>query len=608
MKLVGISGKIPINFPREVIMSSSVFRSARRVGAVFLLAGLCLVPAFSATAWNPDPSQPVAAIFYPDEVQVTVEENLAPETLPSGGTGFLLAIPAGVRPDTFLLSIDGVPGGGHYWLPREERDAALAARRNQPVPGQGTLPENEPSPERRALLEKLVVLAEEFSRAEGELAGAEARLTLWRRSLNRFEQDRASGSGGTPGQTPSIADEAAKLDASYKQQYAALYLERERHGRVLADVGRRLQEAKKDLSEFDRRAGCELVAVPFAGQARAALALRYTYVLPASCRFSYRLTAYPDRDEITVAQDATLFQQSGFPWQKTDLYLSTLRRDRELKPRNISPWQIALESRDKPSPVPAPGKNLHLAKQVPSRAMQAATAQESLADFADEENAGAASPREPVQEERSTFRLWSLGRQRVEHKIPVRLPLSSDNYKAKFLYTLRPISNPKGFLTADVNLPQALELPPGMAQFAVDDAVLGDQMFSFNGNKGTIFFGSDPQVTAVMRDLKRSSGEEGFFNKEETRSWHWRITLKSTRAKPVDAWLEDPVPDTRSEAIKITVESSPKPEESVNPPEDGGARIYRWKTVLKPGEPQVIEHKVRAATTLSKELELSPGR
>jgi uncharacterized protein (TIGR02231 family) len=577
----------------------------RSLGALF---SLCLGLGFAlpAEAWNPDPSQPAAAVFYPDEIQITVEESLSPETLPAGGTGFLLSVPEGVREETFLASVNGLSAGGYYWLTREERDAALAARKKLPVPGKGSLPENEASPERRALLEKLVPLADECARLEGELAGAEARLLLWQKSLERY----GNGSDARPLSQessivmPSAADEADKLDISYKQRYAALYLEREQYHRALADAQTRLEPAQKALDDFDRAAGCELVAVPWSGPGKD-LALRYSYTLPGSCRFSYRLTAYPDKEEIVLAQDADLTQHSGFAWEKVDLYLSTLRRDKTLRPRIIAPWEISLQKRS-----PAEKNSLARAQMPKPAPMQAAVANmanrslaEAPGDALDEEK-----PSSPVQEEKASFRLWSLGKQRVEHNIPVRLALATDNCKAKFLYTLRPVSNPKGFLTAEISLPRALELPPGKAQFAVDDAVIGRQDFSFNGDRGVIFFGSDPQVTAVMRDVKQSSGEEGFFSKEETRNWHWRITLKNTRSKAVEVWLEDPVPDAVNEAVKVSVESRPAPEELVNPPEQGGAKIFRWKTTLKPGEPYEITHKVRLSAPQDKDLEFVPGR
>ena len=192
--------------------------------------------------------------------------------------------------------------------------------------------------------------------------------------------------------------------------------------------------------------------------------------------------------------------------------------------------------------------------------------------------------------------------------MPVHLSLASDVYKAEYYYTLRPVSSPKGFLTADLNLPAALELPPGTAQFSVDGAVMGRQNFSFNGDRGTIFFGSDAQVTASMKDMQQTSGEQGFFSKEQTRSWHWQITVKNTRPKPVNIVLEDPAPVTRNENVNIIAQSTPRPEEIVNEPRFGGARIYQWKATLPPGESLVIKHQIQVIAPLLPDTVIAPGR
>ena len=583
--------------------------SLRSALLVFVCAVSMPVLAGTALAWNPTPSQPVTAIFYPGEVQVEVEESLTPEALAAGGSGFMLVLPPGVERDSFLISVDGAPAGGYFWLDKEEREAALAARRAVPLPSGAFLPENETSPERRALLEKYVALAEEAARREGALVATEARLELWQKSLAASqswagESDGSddSDNGKQPGKTKKRSpDDLTKLDAAFAQLLPGLHLERDKQRRALEDTRLRLERAETALHNFDQKEGGEIVVVPHAGADKTPLRLRYGYALPASCTLSYRLSAQPDKESLTIAQDVALSQTSGFAWNKVDTFVSTLRRDRTLRPIQIYPWQITL----------APKFNLRAKAREPMamEAMapsQAAVNQLPMAAKADMRVVPLRP--EPQQEERSTFRLWSLGKQRIEHKTPVRLSLATDTCKARYYYTLRPISNPKGFLTAELALPSAIELPPGPAQFSVDGVSVGQQPFSFNGDKGFIFFGSDPQVTATVRDLQRSSGEQGLISKEQTLSWHWQITLKSTRAKPVEVLLEDPMPDTPDGSVILSAESTPKPEQAVNAPEHGGAKVYRWKATLKPGEPLIIDHKVKAVAPKTDDKELDPGR
>ena len=523
----------------------------------------------------------------------------------------MLSLPPGADRASFLLSINGSPAGGYFWLDKDERDAALAARKGVPLPSNALLPENETSPERRALLEKYVALAEEAAQREGALAATDARLALWEKSLAGIPQ----WLGGAPNpeaeaeirpgkEKKRSPDELLKLDSAYVQLLPGLHLDRAKQRRALEDTQLRLAKAERALEEYDLKEGGEIVVVPYAGAEKTALRLRYGYVLPASCSLSYRLAAQPDKDSVSIAQDVALSQTSGFAWNKVDTFVSTLRRDGMLKPELIRPWEILL----RPVHMFKGDAREEMPMAMAPAPQQAAVNQRVKKGSLMLVEEAAVPPFEPQQEERSTFRLWSLGKQRIEHKTPVRLPLATDTYPAKYHYTLRPVSNPKGFLTAELSLPAAIELPPGPAQFSVDGVAVGQQGFSFNGDKGVIFFGSDPQITATVRNLKRSSGEQGLISKEQTLSWHWQISLKSARSKPVSVLLEDPAPDTSDERIAITAESSPKPELVVNPSEYGGAKVYRWKASLKPGETLIIDHKVQAVAPKTDGYELDPGR
>lgn len=576
--------------------------------AFILLTALFI--SHKAMAFSPGPAQPLKVVFYPDEIEITVEEKLAPEELPSGGNGFLLALPAKAKSDSLLISINGTSAGGYFWLDPEQIERV--ASRSSQAPGKGTLPENEPSPERRALLERLILLDTEVAEKRGALTAAASRITLWEKSLALFGESSDSPILSSP----SPADEALKLNDAYAQQIPALYLERDKQQRALDDAVLRRDKARKTLHDFDHREGMSVAAVPLAAPlaTRGETLLRYSYVMPGSCTLSYRLGAYPDKGEVVIDQDAVLTQNSGFVWTEADVYISTLRRDRTLQPRNIQPWRISLI--DKIQPLAASAENSYLTRQriqqeVPMSAPMQASVEGNFETMGKSQEEALSAPDShmapPTAEERGTFRMWSLGKRRIENNTPVILALATDSHEASFLYTVRPVNNPKGFLTASLSLSKALELPPGPAQFTVDGAAIGSRAFSFNGNKGEIYFGTDPRVTATMRNMQKSGGEQGFFSKEQTLLWHWQITLHNARTKAVDIVLEDPAPVAQDTSIAIKTTSTPKPESLVKSPEHGGAAVYRWKTGLQPGETKIIEHTVEISAPANKDKALDPG-
>lgn len=575
------------------------FHAQCRFASLVLLA-LLLLPG-AAGALNLQPSQPVKAVFYPDEVEVSVEEVRRAETVPGLGTGLLIPLPSGVVPGSVQMMLDGKIAGGWSRLTTEQ-----ALMIGAPAGNRALLPEDESNPARRALLEKVGVLAAELGRLEGEVASLEARIALWGKTLEKFGTPAAGASAENSPVLPS--EEAVRLSQLYATQYPQLYSERLVQSNKRDAVRAAHGVAVQALHAYDRKDAPEFLFLPL--PAAVAGKLRYSYVLPGRCSLGYRLTAYPDKGEIGVAEDASVLQNSGFTWEAVEVLLSTVRRDKTVRPANVRPWKVALEEKQLEPQPPAPVASAAMAEEK-----GAYRARQRIADgvdvkvkgewqfaFGDLDWGGGTA------EDQSVFRLWNLGKRRVEHGTSVHLPLAESAYPAKFFYTIRPYGSPKGFLTAELDLPAALDLPVGTAQFAVDDALLGRESFSFSGKKGRIYFGTDPQVKAEMRDLKLAEGRQGVFSKEQTLLWHWEITVTNNRAKPVEVLVEDAAPQLGDEAFSLAVTSSPKAEEVVNAAEDGGAGIFRWVLDVQPGTAEVINHKVQIKTPVDKERVIVPGR
>jgi uncharacterized protein (TIGR02231 family) len=552
---------------------------------------LLLLSALPAHAFSPDPAQPAEAFFYPDEARLSVTENLQIEILPSGATGFILVLPAEADPHSFTLRIDGVPAQSVYRPDEKEAESLLAPHGLSAAEHRASLPAKEQSPERRALLENLAALEKEKALAEGASAAAEARLALLRKSFDVYSL-RAQARRNAPDFSP--AGEAAALDAAYAERYPAVYAELETQRRALADVAPRLETARKELNDFDSLRKRRLYIVPFApGEERHSLA--YSYTLPAACVPSYSLDADPDKGEFVVNREATLTQNSGFTWNDADIHISTLRRYRPLDPPDLRTWSIVTADKAPPAPLPA------------ARQQEAAPLRGNRSLAARREDARPA-PAGTEQTEHGVFRVLYAGKKSLRNHTPLRLHLATDVYKADFLYTLRPSLTGRAFLTASLSLPESLELPPGPARFFVDGTPVGSRSFSFDSDKGVIFFGSDPQVNVAVRNLARSEGEQGLFSKDESFTRHWQFTVRNTRKRAADIVLEDPAPVSENEAVSIKTQSSPQPEILINPPETGGAKIFVWKARLESGGSLQIDHKVEARIAQDKDKVLIPGR
>lgn len=531
------------------------------------LAALLLFP--GAAAASGVPAQPVAVLFYPNEIHLTVEERIKPESVPGKGQGLKITLPVNASRATFFATVNDSPANGFYWL-----DPIAAPLLSNNAANEQA---EEQNAERQALLDAIKSIRKEIDEKNAGIKARKARLALWENLDPNDEKFKP--------------DDIMKLDAAYAERLAAMYAAESQDVRDLEELQGNMNKAQRKLQFYDTANVRNVAVIPFSGPEDKPAFVRYSYIMPGSSRASYRLTAYPAKDLLRIEQDVTLSQNSGGTWKDVEVYISTTRRDTSIRPSVLTPWQIALTSKDTPPPAPR-------------RTMMAEPMAQMSQAFDMKEVSQKASA--PVQEEMGTFRLWSLGRKNIDSNVAVTLPLAKDDYAASYHYTLQPSLNPKGFLTASLSLDKALELPQGKARLFVDDVAIGEQALSINGSKATLFFGTDPQVSATMRDVKHSTGETGFISKEQNMLWHWEIIVRNTRGRAVEVWVEDPLPDEQDTAIKLTVESKPTPEKTVTAAQLGATKVYRWKFTLQPNEARTIDHKVTVAAPADKIL--LPGR
>lgn len=536
---------------------------------IFLSWCALLLLCSTAHAASKLPAAPVSALFYPNEIALTVEENIAPTFVPGKGKALCVTLPQG-NVHNFSAMVNGAPATSFYWIENSGKERALISAQ-------------ESNPARKELLATKEALETERDQKQAAIKAAETRLALWQQRQPRKE--------------PLTPEEMLKLDAAFAEHLPQLYANLSKDKRALEFLENDIEKAETALEEFDSQRQENAMAIPFDGPEGKTVLVRYTYIIPGNCATTYSLTAYPAKGTLRIDQEAALYQTTGQVWKNVDVFISTTRRDTAVRPNALAPWLITLH--DKNVPLPASSRSM-------ARDAKMQMSQLNAAEIPMELEARKPAPQTPTQAEMGTFRLWSLGKRTIDSDVAVNLPLSSEEHKAHYFYTLQPAYNPKGFLTAELNLNKSLELPQGKARLFVDDVSVGEQTMSINGNKAILYFGSDPQVTANIRDVQRKKGEQGFISKEQNRLWHWEIAVRNTRSRAVEVWVLDPIPNVQDTAIKLSVESKPKPEETTTARQLGSSPVYRWKFTLQPGEVKTIEHKVQLTAPADKIL--STGR
>ena len=552
--------------------------------ALFVCCAVCVFagPVAAATAEGLVPSPPSSVLFYPREAQLTVEETLTPARLPGGGMGFRLAIPASAQRATFFAVVAGAAATGVAWEETAPQQGGIPrVPDEEDTGGFAFAPQEEKSPERRALLEKIVAAQQERAEHQGSILTADARMALWSAPLEPQ----------TP-RVPLTLEDRLKLDGALAQQLPPLHLAREKAATALALANQRLEQALDALREFDAAHAFVHAVIPYTGKSQGPVAVRYGYMVPASFTGSYSVSAMPGDGKVTIEQFASLQQFSGTEWKDVDVALTTMPRSGRLSPFSLSPWVLSLM------------EAMPLAASASKR--MAAPAMEMAMDIA--------TSSAPEPEEWSTFRLWRLGKKTLASGTPTRVTLAVDTYTANFFYTLRPALEPQGYLTAEVTFPKAVEMLAGTAQFFVDGVAVGERSLALAGEKAVLFFGADPLVSAVMTNMAATSGEQGLIRKEQTYLRDWEMTVKNARNRTVDVRVEDAVPVAAVESIGVKVTSTPVPQEVMSTPSTdevaaGAAvptKIFQWKAQLGTGESMVIRHRVNVTAPADKPLQ--PGR
>ncbi len=348
--------------------------------------------------------------------------------------------------------------------------------------------------------------------------------------------------------TPKAASEMASAVAANAER---LYKDIFSLARQIEELDRQLDQLKEQLEQA--RGGSREVwelTMLIAGVAGPGLPIEYVYTLAGSgWRPVYRVNALPDSKRVEIAMDARIWQRSGQDWRNVQVHLATTRPHGPIAPPDLPPWVIQPMPPVRPLPAPLMGKAM-------SREMQAADMIQSA----------------PVMTERATYRVWDMGRLSLQTGPEQRLHIRDYALQAAFTYLVRPSQGENAYLRAQAVNKDPLDLPPGEALLMVDGGMLAKAGFSYAGTEQTIFFGSDPLVTAEVRLLERQGGEQGFIGKSRTYAWKWQVIVKNAKGYPVEVRMEEPKPQARDERIKLNLQYEPKAEVD---PDDPWLLVWR---------------------------------
>ena len=441
--------------------------------------------------------QPDAVTLYPAGARVSANSLVQ---VVNGSVSCML--PAGVRPDSVALTVDG---------------RTVTSMTVKPVAGSDSAPV-------LRLREAFEAVRDAVIADEGALEALKAQRNLWTKPDVKMTQ-------------PAEVEQLGKLVG---ERLSAIYVEQAKTEARLERTRAERDRLQQELEAAGGHAATRLrlhaeVTPPVPGEVRATL----TYFMNnCGWRPTYRLEADPASQTVRMIQEAEVRQGSGVHWTGVRLTLATADPGTGLAPSPLAPWMI----RNQPRPQP--------------RAMQANEFKMSASRMMDAEELVVPLP---AEREHTSFSSWDIGSRDVLAGTPQRLTLQREAWPAVFTSVARPARDSRVYLRARVTLPEPRALPAGKAIWNVDGETVGNGTFSLVGDEAELFFGVDPRITTKMQLNTRQSGRKGFVDRRQTRVWNWSIEVKNAHTRPVTVRIEDAQPQAGHEAITIGAQSEPVP-------------------------------------------------
>ena len=317
-----------------------------------------------------------------------------------------------------------------------------------------------------------------------------------------------------------------------------------------------------------------VISVSVQSQQTSNAVIECTYnVRNAGWKPNYNIRANGTEGPINIEYNAQVYQNTGVEWNNVPLMLSTGNPSYNSTLPVIRPWYLRNQ----------PIHNEYKDKRLRTNAYSAQPVEakmDGLAKFKDDKNF---EPNEQIQ--LLTFSVFKIN---APYKIPSngqQVQIEVDTYKldADYQYYAAPKMSDKVFLTAQVTGYEELGLLPGPSKIFFENTFVGSAHFNPISTNDTldVSLGYDPNIVIKREKVKETSGSK-MFGGRKTVDQSFKIEIKNGKSTPLDIVIEDQIPVSRNQEIKIE-----------NVELDGGKLdeakgIIEWKVSLQGNEMKVI--------------------
>jgi len=447
-----------------------------------------------------------------------------------------------------------------------------------------------PSGDLNALQQQLLQFDDHIAAVKGQAGTLTQRLTMLQKmaeeAASRYVRALATGKASIE-QAQALLDFISAQTQAAKDEQTKLDLQLREVGRL-----REVVQAQINQRQHPRSRQNTLVTVPLEVGKVGDLTVELTYVvLGASWQPLYDLriaspqqgsapaNAQPQLDgTLTLNYLASLSQNTGEDWQAVTLTLSTARPSLGTLPPKLEPTYLDIYS-----PPVARAMMMPMAAPAPmtkrSRSMERAD-DAAMGGLADEEE------QMVMQAEMSVAEVNSSGAS-VTFKLPRPLDVPADgqphrtmitghDFPCKLDYSSVPRLASLAYLRATMTNDSPLTLLAGPANIFRDGEFVGNSHLENTAPRQEIklFLGPDDQVR-TERELAGREVERNFIGSNRRSSYAYLIKLENLKPYPVRLTVQDQIPVSRHESIKVKLTSS-----DPQPTEQSDLGLLRWELVL----------------------------
>jgi uncharacterized protein (TIGR02231 family) len=464
-----------------------------------------------------------AVTVYPDGATVT---RVITVDVPSG--------------DTTLIAKDFPPGLDPASLRVEgEGAAAITIGSIDARPPRAERPVIAPEIEKR-----IETLRDERAVLDDKIAAETARKTF----AQRFATNVPFGLG-EKGEARPLSEWRAAFSAVGEEITAA--------DNAMRDARLRQREIDRELARLDSQIRTNPprkmeVRVDLAAAANARATFRVSYTVRGA-RWQPLYDARLDsgsRDRkpaLELVRRAEIIQQTGEDWGDVALSVSTVRTARGGSAPELSPLIVRYPP---PPPVPMPRT---LSGGRPDNFAATAAAPQAVREKEE--------TRDRAVEQEATV---ETGGYQVVYRIPGRISVAANEGAKSFRVTTAKIApdllsrstpslDPTAFIEASFKQADEAPLLPGRVSIYRDGIFVGRSHMALVPKDETVRlgFGADDKVKVTRATVRKIEGSAGIISSARTDEREYKITVRSGHDRPIKVVVEDQIPTTENEEIKV---------------------------------------------------------